>query len=171
MRLAAAVALFALALQGCSNADESESADDYAARVGAGEATPVPPAAQESVPVTAAPPADVDVRKLEQLGNIAGADLGPRDGACTFSTGGTELMLAGAPADPATSGKGVVRAGGKLYLLGAGPGGMSQVRQGTRFTGAGITIDVSAGANQTAVLRVTDGQGRSADFSGNWICA
>jgi hypothetical protein len=172
MRLAATVALFALALQGCSNEREGESAEDFAERVGAGDEAAAPdPAAQESVPVAAPPPADVDVRNLEPLGNIAGADLGPRDGGCTFTAGENPLLLAGAPNDPASSGKGVVRAGGKLYLLGAAPGGMAAIRQGTRFTGEGVTVEVTPTTGQAAILKVTDGQGRSANLSGMWICA
>jgi hypothetical protein len=171
MRFAAAVALFAMALQGCSSEREGESAEDFAERVGAGGETPVAPEAQESVPVAAAPPASVDVRNLEPLGNIAGADLGPRDGGCTFTVGENPLLLAGAPNDPATSGRAVVRAGGKLYLLGAAPGGIDAIRQGTRFTGEGITVDLTPTTGQAAVLKVTDGQGRSASVSGNWICA
>ena len=172
LKAAAALVLFGLALHACSNEREGESAEDFAARVGASEEATAPdPAAQESVPVQTPPPASVDVKRLEQLGNIAGADLGPRDGGCTFTVAGSELLLAGAPDDPATSGKAVVRAGGKLYLLEAAPGGMSAIRKGTRFAGQGITIDVSPSAAQSAVLRVTDGQGRAANISGSWICA
>ena len=117
------------------------------------------------------PPANVDVRNLEPLGNIAGADLGPRDGGCTFAAGENPLLLAGALNDPASSGKAVVRAGGKLYLLGSAPGGMPAIRQGSRFTGEGVTVDVTPTAGQAAVLKVTDAQGRSANISGTWVCA
>lgn len=172
MRLAAAVLLFALALSACSNENEGESAEEFAERVGAGgEAAAPDPAAQESIPVSAPPPASVDVRNLEPLGNIAGADLGPRDGGCTFTVGENPLLLAGAPNNPAASGRAVVRAGGKLYLLGAGPGGMDAIRQGTRFSGEGVTVDVTPTTNQAAYLKVTDDQGRSANLSGMWICA
>jgi len=172
MRFAAAVVLLALALPACSNEREGESAEDFAERVGAGgEATAPDPAAQESVPVSAPPPASIDVRNLEPLGNIAGADLGPRDGGCTFTAGENPLLLAGAPNNPAASGKAVVRAGGKLYLLGAAPGGMDAIRQGTRFIGEGLTVDLTPTTNQAAVLKVTDAQGRSANLSGMWICA
>lgn len=172
MRLAAAAVLFVLTLSACSRENEGESAEDFAERVGAGGETAAPdPAAQESVPVSAPPPASVDVRNLEPLGNIAGADLGPRDGGCTFTVGENPLLLAGAPNNPASSGKAVVRAGGKLYLLGAAPGGMDAIRQGTRFTGEGVTVDVTPTTNQAAILKVTDGQGHSANLSGMWICA
>ena len=48
---------------------------------------------------------------------------------------------------------------------------MDAIRQGTRFTGEGVTVDVTPTTNQAAVLKVTDAQGRSANFSGMWICA
>jgi hypothetical protein len=172
MRFAAAVVLVALVIQGCSREDEGQSAEDFAARVGARQEAAAPdPAAQESVPVATPPPANVDVRNLEPLGNIAGADLGPRDGGCTFTVGESPLLLAGALNDPASTGKAVVRAGGKLYLLGSAPGGLGMIRQGSRFSGEGVTVDVTPAAGQAAVLKVTDGQGRSANISGTWICA
>jgi hypothetical protein len=172
MRLTAAAVLFALALSACSRESEGESAEEFAERVGTGgEAAAPDPAAQESVPASAPPPASVDVRNLEPLGNIAGADLGPRDGGCTFTVGENPLLLAGAPNNPAASGKAVVRAGGKLYLLGAAPGGMDAIRQGTRFSGEGMTVDVTPTTNQAAILKVADAQGRSANLSGMWICA
>ena len=171
MRLAAAL-LCVVALSACSSEKEGETAEDFAARVGAAGETAAPdPAAQESVAVSAPPPASVDVRALEPLGNIAGADLGPRDGGCTFTVGENPLLLAGAPNNPVASGKAVVRAGGKLYLLGAGPGGMDAIRQGTRFTGEGVTVDLTPTVNQAAILKVADGQGRSANLSGLWICS
>ena len=160
----------ALAVAACSDAQESESAEDFAARVGdGGTAAPATPAALETTAVAAPPPAGADVLALEQLDNIAGVDLGPRDGGCTFMSNGTELLLAGAPADPASAGRGVVRVDGKLYLL-ASAGGLPAIRQGTRFSGEGITVDV-AGSGQAATLTVIDGAGRQKAVSGNWICA
>lgn len=169
LRAAATATLLAVALQACSGERTGESAEDFAARVGTGENEPAP-AAQASVPVATPVPSDVIV-SLEQLGNIAGADLGPRDGGCTFSVGGSELMVAGAPNDPATRGKAVVRTGGNLYLLDAAPGGLAALRAGTRFTGQGIIVDVATTGSQTATLAVTDGAGRVATLSGNWVCA
>lgn len=164
----AALAIGALALSGCSNEQEGETADDFAARVGTAEGSAAP-AAVETTAVQAAPPASVDVLALEQLGNIAGVDLGPRDGGCTFSSNGTELMIAGAPSDPASAGRAVVRVGGKLYLL-ASAGGLNAVRSGTRFSGEGVTVDVAA-AGQSSRLTVTNGAGQSKAVSGSWVCA
>ena len=165
--LTAALLVFALA--GCSNERSGESAEDFAARVGSGEAQPAP-ADPASAPVSTAVPSDVVV-SLEQLGNIAGADLGPRDGGCTFSVAGSELLVAGAPNDPTARGKAVVRTGGNLYLLDATPGGMAAIRAGTRFAGQGIIVDLASTGAQTATLAVTDGAGRVATLAGNWVCA
>lgn len=159
----------ALALAACSDAQEGESADDFAARVGTQSDAPATPAAVETTAVTAAPPADVNVLALEQLGNIAGVDFGPRDGGCTFSSGGVEMLTAGARNDPASAGKAVIRLGGKLYLL-SSAGGLNAIRQGTRFTGEGVTVDVS-GSGQAATLTVTDGLGQQKAVAGNWVCA
>lgn len=130
MRVAVA-ALLAVALQGCSG----ESAD-------AAEQEAAAPADAVSGVVTAAPPAGVDMRNLEPLGDIAGVDLGAQDGNCTFSFQGNTLLVAGAPDDAAASGKAVVRAGGELYLLTAPRGGIEKVRGGTLFTGAGFMVRV-----------------------------
>lgn len=162
------LALGALALAACSNEQEGESADDFSARVGSAAET-AGPAPVATTAVQAPPPANVDVLALEQLGNIAGVDLGPRDGGCTFTSNGTELLIAGAPDDVASAGRGVVRIGGKLYLL-ASAGGLPAIRQGTRFTGEGITVAVS-GAGQSATLTVTDSAGRSKAVAGSWVCA
>lgn len=163
------LACVVLVLAACSDGQESESAEDFAARVGPQASASAVPAPVETTAVAAPPPAGVDVLALEQLGNIAGVDLGPRDGGCTFASNGTEMLIAGAPADPASAGRAVVRAGGKLYLL-ASAGGLPALRQGTRFTGEGITIDV-AGAGQASTLTVTDGAGRQKALSGSWVCA
>ncbi|HWK40857.1 MAG TPA: hypothetical protein VNR60_02905 [Croceibacterium sp.] len=158
-----------LALGACSGANEGESADDFAARVGGQSVASGVPAAVETTAVAAPPPAGVDVLALEQLGNIGGVDLGPRDGGCTFASGETELMIAGAPADPASAGRGVIRLGGKLYQL-SSAGGLNALRQGTRFSGEGVTVDV-AGSGQAATLTVTDGGGRQKAVAGSWVCA
>lgn len=170
IRPIATAALLALALGACSNEQSGESADDFAARVGSPEGSAAPgPGAIETTAVQAPPPAGVDVLALEQLGNIAGVDLGPRDGGCTFSSNGVELLIAGAPNDPASAGRAVVRLGGKLYLL-ASAGGLNAVRNGTRFSGEGVTVDVAA-AGQASKLTVTNGAGQSKAVSGSWVCA
>jgi len=158
-----------LMLGACSNAQEGETADDFAARVGAPSDDAGAPAATETAAAAAPPPAGVDVTALEQLGNIAGVDLGPRDGGCTFSSNGVEMMIAGARNDPASSGRAVVRLGGKLYLL-VSAGGLNAIRNGTRFSGEGLTVDVVA-AGQASKLTVTDGAGRSKAVLGTWVCA
>jgi hypothetical protein len=159
----------AFALSACSNAQEGETADDFAARVGTQAGAPVGAAPAEISAIAAPPPAGVDVLALEQLGNVAGVDLGPRDGGCTFASDGLEMLIAGAPADPASAGRGVIRLGGQLYLL-ASVGGLNALRQGTRFSGEGVTVDV-AGSGQAATLTVTDGGGRQKAVAGSWVCA
>lgn len=159
----------ALGLGACSDAPEGESAEEFAARVGAQSGTSETPGPVVTTAVAEPPPAGVDVLALQQLGNIAGVDLGPRDGGCTFASNGTEMLAAAAPDDPAGAGRAVVRVDGRLYLL-SSAGGLSALRQGTRFAGEGITVDV-AGSAQAATLTVTDGAGRQKSVSGNWICA
>jgi len=158
-----------LALAACSGAQEGESAEDFAARVGTQSGEASAPAPVETAVMVAPVPAGVDVLALEQLGNISAVDLGPRDGGCTFASDGIEMLIAGAPADPASAGRGVIRLGGKLYQL-SSAGGLNALRQGTRFSGEGVTVDV-AGSGQAATLTVTDGGGRQKAVSGSWVCA
>ena len=153
MRLALLTSALCLTLAACSNEGEGETAEDFAARVGEGQgATPAPVA---TTAVQAAVP--------------AGVDLGPRDGACTFTSGGTELMIGAAPDDFASAGRGIVRAGGTLYQL-ASTGGLPAIRRGTRFLGEGITVDIQGGG-QSASLTVTNAAGQSKTFPGTWVCA
>ena len=165
MRALATIAVVALSLAACRNESDGETAEDFAERVG----EPGTPAPNETSAVAAPIPANVDATNLEQLGNIAGVDLGARDGACTFTSGGAELMIAASRDDISSAGRGVVRAGGTLYQL-ASTGGLAAIKRGTRFTGQGITVDV-AGAGQSASLTVTDGTGKSKTFPGSWVCA
>jgi hypothetical protein len=165
MRAIAFAAVLCVALAGCNNNSDGESAEDFAARVG----EPGTPAPIETTAVAAPIPAGVDATALEQLGNIAGVDLGPRDGACTFTSGGAELMIAAAPDDFASAGRGVVRAGGTLYQH-SSTGGLPAIRRGTRFLGQGITVDV-AGGGQSSTLTVTDSAGKAKTFPGTWVCA
>ena len=165
MRIALLALSLCAALAACNNNRDGESAEDFAARVG----EPGTPAPTETSAVAAPIPAGVDATALEQLGNIAGVDLGPRDGACTFTSGGAELMIAAAPDDFASAGRGVVRAGGTLYQL-ASTGGLPAIRRGTRFLGQGITVDIQ-GAGQSSNLTVTNAAGQSKTFPGTWVCA
>jgi hypothetical protein len=178
MRALIILAALPLALAACSSGRDGESADDFAARVGGQDSATggQPPAGNEDgTPAATPPPAGVDVTQIEKLGNIAGADLGQRDGGCTFQSGETELMLAGAPADPSAGGKAVVRLGGKLYLLTMASGGMPAVRSGGTFTAEGMSVFVAPAAGpqdrRPANLTVTDSGGASRTVGGEWICA
>ncbi|TMM49996.1 hypothetical protein [Qipengyuania marisflavi] len=173
-----------LMLAACSQQPaEQESADDFAARIG-GEATaestsaandPSQPTMDMPNKAQAAPPAGADVTQLEQLGDVGGVNLGPREGGCTFMTGGKEMIIAAGLRDKGMSGKGVIRVGDGLVLLDSGPGGLDRIKRGTNFSGEGVTVTVSpaAGEAQTrpANVTVTGADGKAASYSGNWICA
>lgn len=170
-----------LALIACSQEPaEQESADDFAARIG-GEggadaaADPSQPTMDMPNKAEAAPPAGADVTKLQQLGDVAGVNLGPREGGCTFMTGETEMIIAAGLRDPAMSGKAVIRVGDGLVLLDSGPGGLTTIKRGTTFTGEGVKVAVrpTAGTAQSrpANVTVTAADGKTQSYSGNWICA
>jgi hypothetical protein len=176
------LALFAvlpLALAACSSQDEGESADDFASRVGNGQASGATDGNSttmaDATPVDAAPPANVDVTKLEKLGDISGADLGARDGGCSFQSGDTEMLLAGAKSDPSAPGKAVVRLGGKLYLLTLASGGLPAVQSGATYVGEGVLVTVApkaqTGAFRDAVLTAQAANGASNAVNGKWVCS
>ncbi len=176
--------LCALSLAACSQEPaEQESADDFAARIGGeapaeGAAKPLDPS-QPTMDMPnkaeAVPPAGADVTKLQQLGDVAGVNLGPREGGCTFMAGETEMIIAAGLRDPAMSGKAVIRVGDGLVLLDSGPGGLTTIKRGTTFTGEGVKVSVrpAAGLAQSrpAQVIVTAADGKTQTYSGNWICA
>ncbi|WP_370177488.1 hypothetical protein [Alteriqipengyuania sp.] len=167
----------AIVLAACSQGDDaSESGDDFAARVGGGEGSVQGSVADpESTEAKAsAVPAGADPLQLEKLGNIARVDLGQRDGGCTFSHEANELLIAGAPNDPAVMGKGVVRIGGDLINVTADEGGLDPIYAGPTMSAQGVTVKVvPAAGNQstrTADLYVAaDGQQRKF-AGGQWAC-
>ncbi|MXO59570.1 hypothetical protein GRI89_08450 [Altererythrobacter salegens] len=173
------LAALPLALAACSSQDDGESADDFAARVGNGQAAGSTDGNSttlaDATPVEADPPAGVDVTQLEKLGDISGADLGPRDGGCSFQSGETEMMLAGAKSDPSAPGKAVVRLGGKLYLLSLASGGLSAVQSGATYVGEGVLVTVTpraqTGAFRDAVLTAQSATGASNAVNGKWVCS
>jgi hypothetical protein len=124
------------------NESEGESAEDYAARVGTGQAAAAPtpdPATQESVPL----------RRRRRRSQGARAARQYRRGRSRPARWRLHFHCRGQGADacrraerPGDIGKAVVRIGGKLYLLTSAPGGMPAIRQGTRFTGQGFYITV-----------------------------
>ena len=177
MRRLLFLAALPLALAACSSERDGENADDFAARVGGQDSATggQTASAANATPVATPPPAEVDVTQMEQLGNLAGADLGQRDGGCTFQSGGTELLIAGAPADPAAAGRAVVRLGGNLYMLTMAGGGMPAVRSGATFAAEGVTVHVAPAQGpqdrRSADLTVTDSSGASRTVAGEWVCA
>lgn len=163
-----------LALGACSQrAGTDGSEDDFASRVGAGNAaaTPAPAAPGANSAVAGPPPAGADVFALQQLGDIGGVDLGPRDGGCSFSVNGTEMLLAAGSNDRTLPGKAVVRIGGKLIRLDSPPGGLAAIKSGTSFTGEGFAIRVQPTAPAKGTMTITDTAGASRQTAGDWTCA
>ena len=170
-----------LAIAACSQepAADQESAEDFAGRIGQQEgAAPLDPSQPDpNAPNVAAPqpPQGADLTQLEQLGDIAGVNLGPRQGGCTFMAGNVEMIVAAGMNEPTLPGKAVVRLGNTLVMVDSPPGGLARIKAGTTFTGEGFTVQVTpaAGEAQTrpANVRVTDAEGKSQTYSGNWICA
>lgn len=169
----------AILLAACSQNDSAgEGGDDFAARVGADGEAPAPQGtvapAESTEARSSVVPEGADPMALEKLGNIARVDLGPRDGGCTFSLDAQEMLMAGAPNDPAVMGKGVVRLGGELINLTAEEGGLEAIYAGPTLSAEGVTVKVvpAAGndAQRTADLYVAaDGQQRKF-AGGKWAC-
>ena len=170
-----------LALAACSSQEpaEQESADDFASRIGgSGEGAALDPSQPDpNAPNVAAvvPPANVDLTSLQQLGDIGGVNLGPREGGCTFMAGEKEMLIAAGMREPTMPGKAVVRVGDTLVMADAGPGGLAAIKSGTTFSGEGFKVQVSPAAGEAqsraANITVTDAAGKSQNYSGNWICA
>ena len=89
----------------------------------------------------------------------------------TFSAAGQEMLVAAGPSDRSLPGKATVRAGGKLILLDAPPGGYDQVKAGTTFNGEGFSVLVQPTGRDTGQMTITDVQGRQKSFNGRWVCS
>lgn len=167
--------LAVLALAACSDRSGTDGTeDDFAARVGAGNATTS--AVETAAPVVSKavkgpPPPGADVFKLEKLGDISGVNLGPRAGGCTFSSAGTEMLIAAGPADRSIPGKGVVRIGGRLIELDTPPGGVEAIKAGTTFTGEGFSVRVTPGTGGRGSMTITNGEGQTKAVAGDYVCA
>jgi hypothetical protein len=168
-----------LALTACSQQGaEQESADDFASRIGQNGTTSSNPSQPDpNAPNTAqpAPPANVDLTTLQQLGDVGGVNLGPRDGGCTLMVGEQEMLIAAAMSDKALPGKAVVRVGNALVMTDAAIGGLEAIKRGTTFEGEGfkVTVRPAAGDAQSrpANVVVSDASGKTQNYSGMWICA
>ncbi len=181
MRRTLILAAAALALSACSQepAAEQESADDFASRIGGSQQQagldPSQPTMDMPNAAQAAPPQGADVTSLQQLGDIANVNLGPREGGCTFMEGSREMLIAAGLRDGTIPGKAVIRVGDGLTLLDSGPGGLDNIKNGTTFTGEGVTVTVRptgpAGPSRRAQVTVADAAGTQKSYSGNWICA
>ena len=181
MRAFLLTTIAALGLAACSQepAAEQESADDFASRIGGSEQSaaldPSQPTMDMPNAAETAPPQGADVTQLQQLGDIANVNLGPREGGCTFMEGPREMLIAAGMRDSTVPGKAVIRVGDGLTLVDSGPGGLDRIRNGTTFTGEGVTVAVlptgPAGQSRRAQITVTDAAGTRKSYSGNWICA
>lgn len=174
--------LAVLALAACSQPSaEQESADDFANRIGqqgeagTGQLDPSQPDPDAPNVAQAAPPPKADLTALQQLGDVGGVNLGPREGGCTFMAGETEMLIAVGMKEPTLPGKAVVRLGDALVMTDAGPGGLAAIKSGTTFSGEGFKVQVAPAAgdaqSRPARVTVTDAAGKSQNYSGNWICA
>ena len=170
----------ALLAAACSQeTSEPESADDFAGRIGsAGDGAALDPSQPDpDAPnvAVAQPPAQADLTALQQLGDVGGVNLGPREGGCTFMVGEREMIIAAGMRDRSIPGKAVVRLGDTLVMTDAANGGLESIREGTNFVGEGFTVSIApaAGGDQSrrANVTVTDAAGKSQSYSGNWICA
>ena len=180
MRIALA-SLMLVALAACSQepASDSESADDFASRIGqqegGGQIDPSQPDPDAPNVAAPQPPQGADLTTLQQLGDIGGVNLGPREGGCTFMVGSQEMIIAAGMNEPTLPGKAVVRLGNTLVMVDSPPGGLSTIKAGTTFTGEGFTVQVAPAAGEAqsrpANVLVTDAEGNSQNYSGNWICA
>ncbi|MBX7496190.1 hypothetical protein K3172_10035 [Qipengyuania sp. 6B39] len=173
MRALLPIALLALAA--CSQSNDQESADDFASRIGSGEIDPSQ--ADPNAPNTAvkSPPPGANLTQLQQLGDVAGVNLGPRQGGCTFMVGSQEMIIAAGMNEATLPGKAVVRVGNTLVMMDAGPGGLEGIKNGTKFEGEGFSLamSVAAGAGQSRNANVVmrDAAGNTSQYSGKWICA
>lgn len=163
-----------LALTACADRSGTDGSEaDFASRVGTGQAaaTPGPAASVATTAVKGLPPANADVFALEKLGDISGVNLGPRAGGCTFSSGGTEMLIAAGPVERTLPGKGAVRIGGKLIQLDTPPGGIEAIKAGTTLTGEGFSVRVQPGAKGKAAITITNAAGESKVVNGDYVCA
>ena len=172
--------LAVLALAACSSQEpaEQESADDYASRIGGGQGGAIDPSQPDpDAPnvAVAQPPAQADLTSLQQLGDVGGVNLGPREGGCTFMVGDKEIIIAAGMRDRAMQGKAVVRVGNTLVMTDADQGGLDAIRNGTTFAGEGFTVSVAPArgdaSSRAANVIVSDKMGKSQEYSGKWICA
>lgn len=178
MMMRASILFAALALAACSSQTEDQpatgSADDFASRVGAGNATTSAVETAANVPskaVKGPPPANANVFELQKLGDIGGVNLGPRAGGCTFVQAGTEMLIAAGPSEPTLPGKAVVRIGGKLIELDSPPGGIAAIKGGTTFTGEGFSVAVRPTAPGKGTMTITNAAGQTKAVSGDYVCA
>lgn len=174
-----ALASLALLVAACGEreAAPSDTADDFASRVGASASGAASSSAVEvaadvpSKAVKGPPPAGANVFQLDRLGDIGGVNLGPRAGGCTFVQNGTEMLIAAGPAEPTLPGKAVVRIGGKLIELDSPPGGIAAIKAGTTFRGEGFSVAVRPTGPGRGTMTITNATGERKFVAGDFVCA
>ncbi|MXP28567.1 hypothetical protein GRI58_07000 [Porphyrobacter algicida] len=168
-----AISLLGLSLAACGQRQQSDnSANDFAQRVGTGkvvDSSTDAPGVNSAV--KASPPATGDVFQPEKLGDISHVKFGPRAGGCTFSVDGKEMLVAAGPQDRNLPGKATVRVGGKLLLLDAPPGGYQAVKNGTTFSGEGISVAMMPTAKGKGTMTITNTAGQTKAIAGDYVCS
>ena len=156
-------------------------------QVAAPEGTVVVPVDEaRDVPIDAqGQPVDAgDGPVLQALGSLAGVDLGPRVGGCTFQhSDGRDLLVTGAAQASGVAARGAVRSGGVIVMLQSPDRiGVDGLKAGPTLTGGNLTVQVRRAAGEgeksgavtswNANLGVTDTDGRQRLYSpGRWVCA
>ncbi len=121
---------------------------------------------------------------LQALGSLAGVDLGPRVGGCTFQhQDGRELLVTGAAQTQGVEARGAVRSGGVIVMLKSlEANGLDALYAGPTLVGGGLTVQVRRAAGEgakegglttwNANLGVSDTDGTRRIYSpGRWVCA
>lgn len=121
---------------------------------------------------------------LQALGSLAGVDLGPRMGGCTFQhDDGRDLLVTGAAEHRGVRALGAVRSGGVIVPLQSPEQiGYDGLLGGPVLIGGGLTVQVRPAAGEgaregglttwKANLGVTDTNGQRRIYSpGKWVCA
>jgi hypothetical protein len=120
---------------------------------------------------------------LQALGSLAGVDLGPRIGGCTFQhQDGRELLVTGAAQAQGVEARGAVRSGGVIVMLKSiDANGLDALHAGPTMVGSGLTVQVKRAAGEgvkegglttwAANMGVSDAIVTRRIYSpGRWVC-
>ena len=163
-----------MAVTACGDAEEP-------APLAGGEASdPLPNATMSPLAESDGP---APTLSLDALGDDLEADLGPTLGACAFAHDGETLMIAGAPDESGSRGRGVVQiAGVERLMTGERTGGPDYINAGPVMTDGDFTVEVRRGAGEgnpvgiestrwPAELAIQQGMGAERVYRpGTWTC-